>query len=247
MCRRVGSCLRMCVGSCLRVQVGMEGASGDVCHVREFTAGAAVRPRSARCLVCIAQGCVTSDAPPDLLTRQSGMLGLPSLPAARETSPHPNGVRRAVLMSRAPFLPTAGVSLNGRSATAHRGTGCRGNAACNQKARNRLLGSYRFVPLKPGVCSGSGRGAWGGHGYTPVGTHEGQLPAARLPVCPNRETSAETQKLISHNAGQWGGEMRLAGLVMSGTQNPWEVSKGNRAALLLWEAEKGICLTFLSF
>lgn len=113
VCRRVGSCLRMCVGSCLRVQVGMEGASGDVCHVREFTAGAAVRPRSSRCLVCIAQGCVTSDAPPDLLTRQSGMLGLPSLPAAAETSPHPNGTR-TVLMSHVPLLPTAGISLNNK-------------------------------------------------------------------------------------------------------------------------------------
>lgn len=133
VCRRVGSCLRMCVGSCLRVQVGMEGASGDVCHVREFTAGAAVRPRSARCLVCVAQGCVTSDAPPDLLTRQSGMLGLRSLPAAGETSPHPNGMRRAVLMSHVPFLPTARVSLNDRRATAGRGTGCGGNALGSQK------------------------------------------------------------------------------------------------------------------
>lgn len=61
--RRVGSCLRMRVGSCLRVQVGVEGASGDVCHVREFTPGAGVRPRRARCLVCLAQRCVTSDAP----------------------------------------------------------------------------------------------------------------------------------------------------------------------------------------
>lgn len=61
--RRVGSCLRMRVGSCLRVQVGVEGASGDVCHVREFTPGAGQRPRHTRCLVCLAQRCVTSDAP----------------------------------------------------------------------------------------------------------------------------------------------------------------------------------------
>lgn len=61
--RRVGSCLRMRVGSCLRVQVGVEGALGDVCHVREFTPGAGQRPRRARCLVCLAQRCVTSDAP----------------------------------------------------------------------------------------------------------------------------------------------------------------------------------------
>lgn len=61
--RHVGSCLRMRVGSCLRVQVGVEGASGDVCHVREFTLGAGVRPRRARCLVCLVQHCVISDAP----------------------------------------------------------------------------------------------------------------------------------------------------------------------------------------
>lgn len=39
---------------------------------------------------------------------------------------------------------------------------------------------------------------------------------------------------------------RPAGYVMSGAQNPFKVSKGDGAALLLWEAEKGICLTFLS-
>lgn len=33
--------------------------------------------------------------------------------------------------------------------------------------------------------------------------------------------------------------MRLAGFVMSGAQNPSEVSKGDGAALLLWEAERG--------
>lgn len=181
VCRRVGFCLRMCVGSCLRVQVGMEGASGDVCHVREFTAGAAVRPRSARCLVCIAQRCVTSDAPPDLLTRQSGMFGLPSLPAAEQTSPHPNRMRRAVLMSHVPLRPTAGVSLNDRPITADGGTGCRRNALGSQKTRNNFLGSHRFVPLKPGALSGSGKG---GHGSTPVGTHKGHLPAAVAPHMP---------------------------------------------------------------
>lgn len=78
--RRVGSCLRMCVGSCLRVQVGVVGASGEVCHVREFTPGAGVRPRHARCLVCLAQRCVTSDAPtgsPSMAERDDH----PALPA----------------------------------------------------------------------------------------------------------------------------------------------------------------------
>lgn len=234
----------MCVGSCLRVQVGMEGASGDVCHVREFTAGAAVRPRSARCLVCIAQGCVTSDAPPDLLTRQSGMLGLPSLPAAGETFPHPNGMRRAVLRSRVPFLPTPGVSLNDRPVMADRGTGCGGNAVGSQKNRNHLLRSYRFVPLKPGVCSGSDKEeAW----FYPPWDPRRSSACCLVSLCARDcETLAETQQLISYSAGQWGGEVRLAGFFMSGAQNPLEVSKGDGAALLLWEAEKGICLTFLS-
>lgn len=63
---------------------------------------------------------------------------------------------------------------------------------------------------------------------------------------PRLRPSSSSHTVLGNGQGKWAREVRLAGFLMSGAQSPFEASKGNGAALLLWEAEKGICLTFLS-
>ena len=175
MRRRVGSCLRMRVGSCLRVQVGVEGASGDVCHVREFTPGAGTRPRRARCLVCLAQRCVTSDAPTGSPSLANWDAAAALAPRRRAGSPlekrgeegSPSVPPPPCLGVPAPFLPETG--------------------------------SPRLMSLTPCVFSGRGK-VWGG-GFSHTGDLRVTSPRRHgsldVRTC---ETRAETWQLSSCNA-----------------------------------------------
>lgn len=113
---------------------------------------------------------------------RDGCSSCPPCPLLGRHPPHPNGVRRAAVIS----LPTRGcqclssppqrgLAPSSRPAPAGRGTGCRKKPLAAKNQRNRFPGSHRFMPLKRGVCSGRGKG---GMGLPPHGTHKGHPCAA---------------------------------------------------------------------